>query len=163
MKQPYVPPELLYPQPPMPENTAFTQQPQMPQNTAFTQQPPMPQNTAFTQQPPMPQNTAFTQQPPMPCYSLVPVNSFAAQRTQKTGAWPFIIWSLILVVFFNPIGTPLSLISAILSVLANAETDRVRRDRKLSFAAVMCVIATVADVVTFIFLATATIHILRGM
>jgi hypothetical protein len=140
MKQPYVPPELLYHQPQA-----------------------APQNMVFTQSPTAPQNMAFTQPQAVPCYALVPTNNFAALKTQKTGAWPYIIWSLILVVFFNPVGTPLSLTAAILSIIANADSDQLQRDRKLSIAAVMCVVATVADIVTFIILATATIHILRGI
>lgn len=73
-----------------------------------------------------------------------------------------IIWSLILVIFFNPIGTPLSVAAAILSVIANTDEIIEMRNRKLHIAFVLCIIATTIDVLSYILLITAAIPFLRA-
>lgn len=121
LKQPYISPELLYPQ-----------------------------NQPFLQPPVITQNQMLSQPPFAPYYNtFVPARNFASQ---KTGALRYIIWSLILFVFFNPIGTPLSLISALLSVSANATSDHLERNRYLGIAAKLCLIATFVDILTIILL-----------
>lgn len=83
------------------------------------------------------------------------------QYTGKS-ALPCIIWSLILVIFFNPIGTPLSAAAAILSVIANTDENIETHNRKLRVAFVFCIIATVIDVLSYILLLSAAIPFLRA-
>ncbi len=122
-------------------------------------QPFVPTKMLYSQPPAAPRNPVFLQPNAAPTYnSYIPVGNFAAK---KTGAKPFIIWSLILVLFFNPIGTPLSMISALLSVFANASNNHIQRDRYLSIASVMCLFATFVDLLSIILLAVTAGTIIR--
>lgn len=94
--------------------------------------------------------------PPVAVTALVPVVP-AAVQDELPSAVPSLIWSLILVVFYNPIGMPLAFISALFSVIANAEQNIFKRKRHLFLALVLCTAATIVDIVTLIFLIVAAI------
>jgi hypothetical protein len=103
--------------------------------------------------------------PPMPAvttYALVPVYNRPLLPRHKKGVIPYIVWSLILVPIFNIIGTPLAVIAAMLTLSADAAYDIAESERKLDKAAALCIIATVVDVATLIFLIASTVSGIRG-
>lgn len=101
---------------------------------------------------------AQTSYPPTECTALVPVG----KQFEERSTLPELIWSLILVIFINPIGTPLSVAAAILSVIANSENNKEARSRKIQIALLLCILATVVDVLSYILLIIAAIPILRS-
>jgi hypothetical protein len=96
----------------------------------------------------------------VPCYALVPVYHPPVPRHKK-GVIPLLVWSLILVPFFNIIGTPLAVVAAMLCLSADADQNE-NTDRKLYTAATLCIIATIVDLVTIIWLVASTLYVLRG-
>lgn len=101
-------------------------------------------------------STAQSSYSPTECTALVPVG----EQFKEKSALPGLIWSLILVIFFNPIGTPLSIAAAVLSVIANADKNRNTRARKLQISIVLCIAATAIDVLSYILLIRAAIPFL---
>ena len=155
LRQPYVPPELLdkrYPPPAGMQNGVPIQNGMPMQNTA------PPQYNA-----PAPYGVPTQYRPIGPavaCTAMVPVYYRPLPRHKK-GVIPFLIWSILLIPFFNPIGTPLGIISAFLCLRADADEGE-NSERSLSAAAVLCIIATVLDVITLIvlvFMAAAVLQI----
>jgi hypothetical protein len=109
--------------------------------------------------------TVAVQHPPMPTaptYALVPVYGATSLPRHKKGVIPFLVWSLILVPFFNIIGTPFAVVAAMFCLAADAD-DGADSDIKLEKAAVLCIIATVVDVITLIFLSVSTFAITKSI
>jgi hypothetical protein len=98
--------------------------------------------------------------PAVTCTALVPVYYKPLPRHKK-GVVPFLIWSILLIPFFNPVGTPLGIISAFLCLAADANRDE-KNDRKLSAAAILCIVATVIDVITLIALVLLAAAVLQN-
>jgi len=67
------------------------------------------------------------------------------------GQLPILIWSLILIPVFNPIGTVLGAIASLLCLIADTEKDLDSGFDKIDTALYMCIIATVFDIGTFVF------------
>jgi hypothetical protein len=89
--------------------------------------------------------------------ALVLSNVQEQQTADRLSALPLIIWSLILVAFFNPIGTPLTLIAAFFSINANAEPNPAIQKRNLRVSSMLCIIATVVDALSIIVLIKAAL------
>lgn len=118
-----------------------------------------------TFQPPVPQqfnnqSPAYAPVPNAPVYAPAPVYRPRAPRRLK-GAIPLLVWSLLLVLFFNIVGTPLGVVGAILCVTADADRDE-KSGGKLKTATVLCIVATVIDVLTLVYLAASSYFVLRG-
>ena len=113
-------------------------------------------------------SASYPMMPAAPSYALVPVYGAPKMRRHKKGVIPFLVWSLILVPFFNIIGTPLAVIAAMLCLAADSQdnsddNDNAYSDSKLEKAAVLCIIATVIDVITLIFLSVSAFAITKSL
>jgi hypothetical protein len=75
----------------------------------------------------------------------------APKSRHKSGFIGYIVWSLILVSLFNIIGTPLG-IAATLLLLDGDNSSGPDSDRKFDTAAVLCIVGTVVDLISLIFL-----------
>lgn len=105
--------------------------------------------------------TPYNPAPAVASYSLVPVYGLPLPRRKK-GVIPYLVWSLILVPFVNIIGTPLAVAAAMLCLAAGSDNEP-DSEGKLGKAAVLCIIATVIDIATLVFLALYTALVLKGL
>lgn len=101
--------------------------------------------------PPYPAYPPYAGYPAYPAqpYSLVPVpvTPKPKQNPRPRGSVLYFVWSLLLVVFCSPIGTPLGIIGTILTAVAGAEkTGETRARHCVTAAKVLCIVATVLDV-----------------
>lgn len=67
------------------------------------------------------------------------------------GQLPILIWSLILIPIFNPIGTVLGTIASLLCLIADTEKNQENGFRKIDTALYMCIVGTVFDIGTIVF------------
>jgi hypothetical protein len=133
IRQPYIPPELLdnrhqpVARPPIPPVSLY---PQMQQPQRMMHPMMMPAG--------------------VPCNALVPSYCPPLPRHKK-GFLPFFIWSLILIPFFNPLGTPFGVIASLFCLSADADRSE-QSDGKIRKAAILCFAATVIDITSLIVL-----------
>lgn len=83
--------------------------------------------------------------------ALVPVYNRPAFPEHKKGVIPYLVWSLILMLFCNIIGTPIALAASFYALAADAG-EAADCEKRLDKASTLCIIATVVDVATLIFL-----------
>jgi hypothetical protein len=63
----------------------------------------------------------------------------------------FFVWSIILIFIFNPLGTPLAIISTIFAGMArSSDTTAEQAQKNIKAAKIMCIIATCIDVLCII-------------
>lgn len=74
------------------------------------------------------------------------------KREFNIGAVPLIIWSIILVMCVNPIGSPLAAAAGIFAVCGNAQESREKAKLQLLISFVLCIAATIIDVITLLVL-----------
>jgi hypothetical protein len=104
-------------------------------------------------------SVSYVHMPAVTSRALVPVYGLPLPRRKK-GVTPYLVWSLILVPFVNIIGSPLAVAAAMFCLAAGSDNEP-DSDGKLGKAAVLCVIATVVDVVTLVLLAAYAVLVLK--
>lgn len=100
---------------------------------------------------PMPYNASPYQQLPFPPVMYAP-NPMPARRNRlfKKGILPLFIWSLILVMLINPVGTTLSAISTFYLLCANADQESAETDLRKKKSLILNIAASAIDFLTFI-------------
>jgi hypothetical protein len=83
------------------------------------------------------------------------------RQRSSNAALGFFIWSLILFFFINIIGTPLAVAAAFFAAAANAP-ESYERDKKLFYAKLLCIIATVVDALTLLVMIAMAILSAKG-
>lgn len=88
-------------------------------------------------------------------FALVPVYNRPMLPSHKKGVIPYLVWSLLLLPFCNIIGTPFA-VAAAFFVLAADAGEYSDCERRLNKASLLCIIATVINAATLIFLIFST-------
>lgn len=76
----------------------------------------------------------------------------APKKKYKKHVIPLLVWSLILVVLINPLGTVLGAISSVYLLSANTVEDDEQRSLKIKKSLILCTTATVFDILSIIVL-----------
>ena len=100
---------------------------------------PISMKTEYSQASPAPIPARPPFAPPVP--SAVPTHP---------SALPFFVWSTILVLLLNPVGTPLGVIASIFSTNANAAADYPSYAKDIKIAKILCIVGTAFDAASII-------------
>lgn len=85
------------------------------------------------------------------CCALVPVYNRPLVPAHKKGVVAYLVWSIVLLFFCNIIGTPFAAAAALYALAADAG-DYADCEKRLAKASTLCIIATVINVATLVFL-----------
>jgi len=152
-------------------NQNYINSPQMP----YTMQPPYIPQQQFVSQPPFynPSNVKgyypqvppqFVPQNPPPYFD--PRQTLEQQTFEKVEkrvkTTLFFVWSIILIFIFNPLGTPLAIISTLFAGMARSSdaTDE-QAQKNIKTSKIICIIATIIDVICIIALALLFFYLIR--
>lgn len=89
-----------------------------------------------------------------------PYDAAPSVPRHKSGIVLLLVWSLMLVPFFNPLGTPLAVAAALLCLAFDAAPPRQGDSRRL-LAVLFCAFATAADLLTLFLLLFSSLSAVR--